>query len=442
MPQSISPFRFQAASARGLEPSATLAINELINDLWAQGKEVFHLGFGESRFPVHPKIAEALRAQVHQQSYLPAQGLQNVREAIAAFYQDRFQIPAHPDRIIVGPGSKPLIYALMLALDGDLLLTTPSWVSYQPHALLAHKASYRLPGHPEDDYEVSPEQLRETIAQSHQHGGDPGLLMLNSPSNPTGRVLAPETLAAVCEICREEGLAVLSDEIYGLINHGVVPHRSPAHFYPEGTVVLGGISKHLSLGGWRFGVVVLPQTEAGGRLLRELRVLGGEIWSATTAPVQYAALLAYSDDAEINAYIDECAAIHTVRTRYLWSHITAMGVRCPEPQGGFYLFPDFGRWRQPLQALGVNTSAELAMYLLENFQIATLPGSAFGAPPEQLSLRLSSSYLDMETREKAQTILDAYRANPEPQSFMADYHPQTQRAVAQFRQFLDRLEVC
>ncbi|MCO6453002.1 MAG: aminotransferase class I/II-fold pyridoxal phosphate-dependent enzyme [Caldilineales bacterium] len=441
MAEERSPFRFLAASARGLEPSATLAINELINDLWDQGREVFHLGFGESRFPVHPKIAEALRAQVHQQSYLPAQGLRHVREAIAAFYQDRFRVPAHPDRIIVGPGSKPLIYALMLALDGDLLLTTPSWVSYQPHALLAHKASHRVPGVPENNYELAPAQLSDTITRVRMNGGDPGILMLNSPSNPTGRVLDAQTLEAVGAICRQENIGILSDEIYGLINHGSVPHASASQFYPEGTVVLGGISKHLSLGGWRFGVAVLPNTEAGGRLLKELRVLGGEIWSATTAPVQYAAQLAYSDDPEINAYIDECAAIHAIRTHYLWTHIIAMGIRCPRPEGGFYLFPDFEWWREPLQKLGVTTSAQLSLFLLEKFQIATLPGSAFGSPPTQLSLRLSSSYLDMESREKAQAILDAYRVDPDPKAFMSDHHPATNRASQQLGRVIEYFEM-
>lgn len=212
-----------------------------------------------------------------------------------------------------------------------------------------------------------------------------------------------------------------------------------AHYYPEGTVVLGGLSKHLSLGGWRLGTAIVPDTEAGKALLRAMRVIAGELWSSPTGPVQYAAVTAYTDEDDIDAYIDECAAIHAIRTQYLWQQLTELGVPCAQPDGGFYVFPTFNKWRESLAKLGISTSPALASHLLDKYQISSLPGTAFGVAGDELSLRLASSYLDMETDEKAQALLDAYRANPDPVSLMAEHHPNTVEAVRRLKVFMDEL---
>ncbi|NOX62793.1 MAG: aminotransferase class I/II-fold pyridoxal phosphate-dependent enzyme [Chloroflexi bacterium] len=440
MKGKYSPFRFSPAGLRGLEPSATLVINEKVNKMWAEGKEVYHMGFGESRFPVHPKIAEALRKNAYQHSYLASQGKADLRERIAEFYERHFQIPAHPERIIIGPGSKALIHALFQSLDGELILPTPSWVSYQPQAHLVNKRVNWVPSSPETGYEFTIDALFETIERSRQAWGSPDILLINSPNNPTGRMFDIEFLEELAQFSRQEGLVVISDEIYGLVTHGLKRHRSISRFYPEGSVALGGLSKHLSLGGWRLGVAILPPNRAGAQLMRALRTIASETWSATTAPVQFAALVAYGEDPDVMGYVKECAHLHAIRTQYFWRKLTEMGVRCPQPEGGFYLFPDFLRWREPLARLGVNTSAELAVYLLEKYQLATLPGSVFGAPAEDLSLRLSTSYLDMETPERAQAVLDAYGQGHDPETLMEVYHPNTQIALARFRHFLEHLE--
>lgn len=213
-----------------------------------------------------------------------------------------------------------------------------------------------------------------------------------------------------------------------------------ARFYPEGTVVLGGLSKHLSLGGWRLGMAILPDTEAGKRLMHALRIIAGEIWSSPTGPVQYAAVVAYQDEDDIDAYIDECAQIHAIRTQYLWRQLADLGVPCAQPDGGFYVFPTFNRWRESLAHLGVTTSPQLAQYLLDTYQISSLPGTAFGVDECELSLRLASSYLDMETDEKAQALLDAYRANPDPEELMAEHHPNTLEAVQRLGRFVTDLQ--
>jgi aspartate/methionine/tyrosine aminotransferase len=170
-----------------------------------------------------------------------------------------------------------------------------------------------------------------------------------------------------------------------------------------------------------------------------LRVIASEIWSTPTAPVQYAAVVAYGDDPEIAAYIDECARIHAARTQHLWSWMVEMGIPCAQPAGGFYMFPNFDRWRDALAARNVHTSEDLAGYLLDTYQIATLPGTAFGAPSADLSLRLATSYVDMETDASAEALLRAYRAEPDPAALLENHHPHLHNTIERLQQFVATL---
>jgi aspartate/methionine/tyrosine aminotransferase len=131
--------------------------------------------------------------------------------------------------------------------------------------------------------------------------------------------------------------------------------------------------------------------------------------------------------------------MHAIRTRYLYGRLAEAGIACAEPSGAFYLFPNFGRWKKPLAALGLQTSSDLAQYLLERCELATLPGSAFGSPPEDLCLRLSSSYLDAGTDDGAAQLVDAFREDPDPVRFMANHHPQLREAATRLVEFVSGL---
>ena len=436
MLQTRTPFHLTSTVREHLAPSPTLAINEKVQRMWAEGETVYHLGFGESRFPVHPKIQEALRANVHQKSYLAGQGLRELREVVAQFYSRRLKLEIAPDQVIIGPGSKSLIFAAQMALDATLILPTPSWVSYEPQAHLLAKPVQRIPATPADGYAFSLEARARAVQQVESENK---ILLITSPDNPTGKMYDEPFLRRLADFCRTHGIVVISDEIYALIPHAPNEHISIARYYPEGTIVLSGLSKHLSLGGWRIGVGVAPDSEEGRLLMAAMRVIASEIWSTPTGPIQYAAVIAFGEDPDIVAYTDECRHIHTIRTQYLWRELAGAGAICAQPQGAFYFFPNFDRWRDPLAARGIHTSGDLALHLLEEYQLATLPGSAFGAPPRDLSLRLASSYLDMETDDKAQAILDAYRANPDPDVFIREHHPSMQEAATRFHAFVDSL---
>lgn len=415
---------------RDLAPSPTLAINETVNRMWLAGETVYHLGFGESRFPVHPLLLDALRKHGRAKSYLPARGLPELLDAVAGYYTRHLNIGFDPGQVAVGPGSKALIYAIQMALSAELYLPSPSWVSYAPQAEMLGKRVRFIPSRVDDDYELDLGQLEKMLETSTT---DQRLLIINSPNNPTGRMLQVAELEALAGFCRQHNIVVISDEIYFRV-HGDSEHHSIAACYPEGTIVLGGLSKHLSIGGWRLGVALFPDTNSGRDLLQAVVAIASETWSAVASPVQHAAIVAY-EDAEIEAYAETCSAIHSIRTRHLRDGLVKLGVRCTPADGAFYVTANFDRWRQALTEHGISSSADLALHLLEAFSIATLPGSAFGLPPEVLSLRLTSSYLDMETAADGDRVLRLYEADPGTLMHPAN-HPNFAACLAAFGRFV------
>ncbi len=403
--------------------------------MWDAGEAVYHLGFGESRFPTHPKLLRALAENANCRSYMPAAGIPELRRAVADFHSRQLGQKVDAEQVIVGPGSKALLFAFQMATAGATILPTPSWVSYGPQARLIGRPVLSIPSSTQDGHSLHPDKLRELLCQSpHDHH----LLILNSPNNPTGAMLEPALLEEIAAICRRQNILVLSDEIYALTAYGR-DHVSINSFYPEGTVVLGGMSKHLSLGGWRLGTAIVPSGETGRRLLQAVAKIGSELWSSPSAPIQVAAITAYGNDPELAAYIDRCTRLHAARTRYLWRGLSELDVQCAEPMGGFYLYPNFDHWRGPLAGKGVHTSNDLARYLLDTCKIATLPATDFGAPEQELSLRLSTSYVDLETDEKAANMMALADGPVDEEALMRDHHPGMKEVLACFRSLLSSL---
>ncbi len=425
-------------SFAGLAPSSTLYVNETVNRMWAEGKNVFHMGFGESRFDVHPKLKAALEANADKKSYLPAKGLLELRQAVSNYYSQKLGVEFNTEQTIIGPGSKALIYGLQMVLNTDVFLPSPSWVSYAPQAKLLGRRCWQIPATPDDDYQLDIEVLDQLIQQS---GADCKLLVINSPNNPTGQMLSADYLQTLADYCREKGVWVLSDEIYFQVSHAGQNHVSMATYYPEGTFVLGGLSKHMSIGGWRLGVALLPATKQGIEIMQKLTIVASEIWSSVAAPIQYAAIQAYSLDSEIEAYVGDCCDIHRIRTHYFHTALTAMGIRCSRSTGGFYIMPNFDEFRDGLAELGIQTSNDLAKHLLSEYGIATLPGSDFGLPEKAQSLRLSTSYLDLETEFDAGRLLSLYRSGVGVKTLMSSqHHPQTNAAINAFEQFVTTIK--
>jgi aspartate/methionine/tyrosine aminotransferase len=381
------------AAAQSLRLSPTLAINEAIASRRAAGHEVIHLGFGEASFPLHPHLREALVRGATSTSYAPVLGIPALRAALAGHLTRTRGLAVEADSIVVAPGSKPLLYVLMLALDGDAMIPVPSWVSYAPQARLAGKQVIPVATDPTDHHTLTPAALAEALTRGRRQGADPRIVIVNTPSNPTGSMFAPETAQALANWARAAGVTIVCDEIYAELAHGWRPHVSPARFYPEGAVVTGGLSKAFSAGGWRLGYAAVPATPEGRRAIQAVRALGSEMWSAASGPIQEAGAVAYAPDADIEAYVRRSARVHGHVTGRLHQTLTALGIPCPRPAGAFYLYPDFAPWRRTLAARGIASGDALALHLLEEWGIATLPATAFGEEPGALRLRLATSML-------------------------------------------------
>ncbi|MCO1581120.1 aminotransferase class I/II-fold pyridoxal phosphate-dependent enzyme [Crossiella sp. SN42] len=378
-----------------LTQSATLATNERIQALRASGVPVTHLAFGEAGLPVAPEIAAALAAAAGRNSYGPTAGIPELRAAAAGYFQRR-GLPTAPEQVVAGPGSKPLLHALLSVLPGDVVLPRPSWVSYAAQASLLGKEVVWVPAPAGSGGVPDPALLGPALATARARGLRPGVLVLTLPDNPTGALAEPETVRAVCEIAAGHELMVISDEIYRDLAHEPGSVLSPAEIIPERTVVTTGLSKATALGGWRLGVCRTPSAELTARLVG----VASEIWSNPSTPVQVAAAYVLSEPEPVRAFVAAGLGLHRAVVRAAHQVVVAAGASCPVPGGGFYLYPDLAAARS--KASG---ATELTELLLERYRIGVLPGSAFGDDPRGLRFRLATSLLYGDTDEQRWTAL-------------------------------------
>ncbi|MCA1758975.1 MAG: aminotransferase class I/II-fold pyridoxal phosphate-dependent enzyme, partial [Bacteroidales bacterium] len=370
-------------NVRGLNQSATLLINERSNELIKQGKTVYKLGLGQSPFPVPGIVQEALRRNAHQKDYLPVKGLLPLREAIAEFNFRHQDIKCSASDIFIGPGSKELIFILQLVYYGELIIPTPSWVSYSPQARIAGRHVNWVPTSEENDWRLSPEKL-DLICRSDPNR--PRVVILNYPSNPTGSTYPKTRLKKLADVARKYNLILISDEIYGLLDHSG-EHVSIAQFYPEGTIISSGLSKWAGAGGWRLGTFTFPENL---RWLQDaMAIVASETFTSTSAPIQYAAISAFQDQPEIDEYLFHSRRILKSLGNFISNRLKAKNVTMPSPKGAFYLFPNFSFYRDKLASKGILTSFELCEALLQETGVAILPGMDFGRQPEELTCRLA-----------------------------------------------------
>jgi aspartate aminotransferase len=370
-------------NVRGLSPSATVAINELSNRLRAEGRVIYKMGLGQSPFPVPEPVVEALRFHAHEKDYLPVQGLPALREAVAAHHQREFGIATSPDEVLVGPGSKELMFILQLVYYGDLVIPTPTWVSYAPQAQIIGRHVRFLPTRARNGWRITTDQLEELCSSDP---GRPRLLILNYPGNPTGGTYSEPELKRLAEVARKYRVILLSDEIYGKLHHEGA-HRSVVPYYPEGTIFSGGLSKWCGAGGWRLGLFVFPPQLRW--LQSAMAAVASETFTSTSAPIQYAAVTAFEERSDLEAYLDGSRQVLRALGRHLASRLMEAGVRVSRPHGAFYLFPDFRGRARELRAKGVRTSPRLCERLLDDTGVAILPGSYFGRDPAELTARVS-----------------------------------------------------
>lgn len=378
--------------------SATLAINERSRQLMASGRDVYRLGLGQSPFPVPVHVRESLARNAHQKDYLPVKGLPALREAIVNWVKRTEGLDYAVDNIVVGPGTKELMFLVQLVYYGDLVIPSPSWVSYAPQARIIGRQIHWLRTRPETGLGVEPEILEELCRQDPDR---PRLLILNSPSNPTGLCYTEERLKALADVLRKYRVLALSDEIYSG-THFNGSHRSLARYYPEGTIISNGLSKWCGAGGWRLGFFVFPDSLSW--LADAVAAVASETFTSTSAPIQYAAITAMEDYPEMAVYLNQCRAILAALSDYACRTLSDTGAAVHPSSGGFYLFPRFDAYRQQLAYRGINDSLSFCDRLLQERGVALLPGACFGRRSKELSTRIAVvDFNGSHALEKAET---------------------------------------
>ena len=362
---------------KNLDLSATLKINEISKNLEKDGKKIIKFGFGQSPFPVPDRIVNELKKNAHQKSYLPIQGLHDLREAISNYESKKKNKNISSDQIIVGPGSKELMFLLHISFDGDIIFPTPSWVSYKPQSIIADNKFHWIETFPENNWYPSADSIEKLVIKNKNKNY---LLILNSPNNPSGQVC--KNLKQISEVVKKYNVIVLSDEIYSELTFDE-SYESIANFCPENVIVSNGLSKWCGAGGWRLGYFIIPNKL--NNLKNSMKVLASETFSAVSAPIQFAAVSAFKDDHK--DYILKSKKILKGIGEYVYNNLKSNNVIMNKPMGGFYLMPEFLNKK-------FNTSAEMCTDILKKKSVAILPGSDFGFSAEKMISRLSYTDFD------------------------------------------------
>ena len=360
-----------------LKPSATLAINEESNKLKKSGKKVYKFGFGQSPFPVPESVVSTLKSNADKNTYLPIQGLEELRSAIANHLNKNNNNDFKPDDIVIGPGTKELMFLMQIAFRGEVLLPAPSWVSYQPQAFIAKNKVHWIQTTSNSNWFPTAEQLENKIKIIKNQNL---IFFINSPNNPSGTVC--KNLKEIAEVSKKYKLLILSDEIYSKLTFDN-QYRSISNFYPERTIVSSGLSKWCGAGGWRLGFFAIPNQLK--ELKQSLKVLCSESFTSVSAPIQYAAVEAYNGDH--STYLNSVKKILSFTGAYVYENLKSNAINVIKPEGGFYLFPEFTNAK-------FSSSSEMCKDILDKTGVALLPGSDFGLDRTKMIARLSYTDFD------------------------------------------------
>tara|TARA_Y100001970_G_scaffold289853_1_gene421484 strand:+ start:4119 stop:5354 length:1236 start_codon:yes stop_codon:yes gene_type:complete len=360
-----------------LKQSSTLVINEKCKELIQQGKKVYQFGFGQSPFPVPDEIVNVLKDNAHRKEYLPIQGLGRLRQAISKYLIEKTGVNYPKQNIVITPGSKEAMLLLHVAFNGEIILSAPSWVSYEPQAIIGRNKVHWIQTTRENNWFPTAKQLEKKIKSIKKKNL---IFILNSPNNPSGTVC--KNLRELAAVAKKNNLIVLSDEIYTDLTF-CNKYESISQYYPERTFISGGLSKWCGAGGWRVGFFAVPDKLS--ELLENIKTLASESYSTVNSPAQFAAVKAYEGD--FTDYKNKTTNILRSVGNYVYNNLKSNKVLINPPQGAFYLMPEFPNKK-------FKNSTELCKTILDETGVAMLPASDFGFSPKKMLTRLC--YIDFD----------------------------------------------
>lgn len=369
-----------------MSESETLNLNKLYS---TSTSKIYKFGFGGSPFSIPAELKQQLIKYVDKTKYLPTQGLPELRTSIANFYNNRFNSSLYSENeVVIGPGTKELLFLLQFCFDGKFIICTPSWVSYINQNKVLNKEFYKLDNSITNNYKIDLTEL-ENILQ--KDSDITKCLILNSPNNPTGAVYSKDELQQLAELLRKYDTYVISDEIYWMI-HFDTQCESIVTYYPEKTILSCGISKWCGGGGLRLGYFLFPKSM--NDLKNKIIQVGSETYSCAPAPIQYAAIDLYSNHNTYLPYISKCTKIFNIISNWYYTQFNNNNIHCYKADGGFYLYLDFEYYRELLNNRSIYTSVDLCNTLLKDKGVSLLAGKYFGIDESKLTARFA--YVDFD----------------------------------------------
>ena len=384
---------------QSLSPSATLAMSQKSTELKAQGVDVINLSVGQPDFPTPMHIKEAAKSAIDNDFtfYTPVPGYMSLRKAIADKMKNENGLDFAPEQIVVSGGAKQSLCNVILATinPGDeVVIPTPAWVSYVEMVKLAEGVTVTVPAGVDQNFKITPEQLEAAITEKTR------MVLLCSPSNPTGSVYSHDELKALADVlAKYPNILILSDEIYEHINFtGKFSSISEFESVRDRTIIVNGVSKAYAMTGWRIGFIAAPLWVA-----KATTKLQGQYTSNPSSVAQKAAEAAYTGSQEC---VEEMRKAFERRRDLITDLLSKVpGLKINHPEGAFYIFPEVSAYfGKKFGDKVINDANDLALYLLEEGHVATVNGDAFCAPGY---IRLSYATSDENIKEAVRRIAEA-----------------------------------
>ncbi|MGD8707790.1 MAG: pyridoxal phosphate-dependent aminotransferase [Nitrosopumilaceae archaeon] len=394
----------------------------------------FGFAFGQSPFPVPSIIQKRLVANADKGAYAPVPGIPELREAISKYNKHYFGLDIAPERIYVGPGTKELIFNLLEILHGTVILPTPAWLGYLPQIRFLKKNYHMLPARANG--KISPNDLRKLSLRLHDRQK---ILILNNPHNPTGVVYDRLDLEEIADVCREQEITVISDEIYAQTTFDFSKFESMGKIYPEGTFVTNGLSKSHAAGGYRLGYVIFPQHALDVR--RQFKKILATEYTAVSTPIQHAAVAGFEISSEIDEYFQTTRNIHQLIGDYTYHALNAIeGIKALRPEATFYLLADFNSFATELQKLRINTSQKLSEALIVHpYHTAIVGGDSLVL--ERNDYRARIAYVDYNGKEIYQNYKNKNPKTPsEKLAFVESNAPKVVSGIKMIERFFDDIQ--
>jgi aspartate aminotransferase len=394
----------------------------------------YGFAFGQSPFPVPKLVQDALIKNVSKGEYAAVPGIPELRNAISKYNKHYFGMDIDPERIYVGPGTKELIFNLLEVLHGTVILPTPAWLGYLPQIRFLKKNYHMLPTRANKKF--SPNDLRKLALRLQDRQK---ILILNNPHNPTGLLYDRLELEEIADVCREQNITVISDEIYAQTTYDFSKFVSMGKIYPEGTFVTNGLSKSHAAGGYRLGYVIFPQHATD--LKRQFKKILATEYTAVSTPIQHAAVAGFEISKEMDEYFFVTRSVHQIMGEYTYHILSAIdGVKTTKPNATFYLLADFNAFATDLQRANIMTSQKLSESLiLHPYHTAIVGGDSLVLERTDFSARIA--YVDYDGSEVYQNYLENKpKTSSEKIEFVKNNAPKVVAGLEMINKFFENLK--